>query len=240
MKALEFNKLRVSDRQFDCSGVEHFVSVQTEFSRCVFEGLETTDAGFGDGPEPSLFRDCVFRRMRLRHLMPGVSQFENCTFEDVRIGEMFSHYSSFVGCRFSGRLKKGVVHGSLFEGGRLTRSNEVRDNDFRDLQFDDFDFRHVDLRAQMFSRSPALAVVHDAKQLLEKIGSLDLEQQPDVSKKEILDVLRDVRSRIDFSGNQIILSLRGFLRRDQRAAQWLISHANAIEATENVLTMARG
>jgi hypothetical protein len=239
MKALEFNKLRVSDKQFDCSGVEHFVSVGTEFSRCVFEGLDTTDAGFGDGPEPSLYRDCVFRRMRLRHLIPGVSRFENCTFDDVRIGEMFSHYSSFVGCRFSGKVKKGVVHGSLFEGGRLTQSNEIRDNDFRDLQLDDFDFRHVDLRVQMFSRGPALAVVHDAKEMLEALDKLDLNDQPDVSKKEILDVFQDVRSRIEFSGNQVILSLRGFLRRDQRAAKWLIAQANAIEATDQVLKLAR-
>jgi hypothetical protein len=162
-KHLRFEKRGVVDQDFSGLKLDSFCSISSKFMRCTFRQIHIADASFGAGRKRSLYRDCTFDGARFRAFAPGIATFENCSFRDVTISELFSNSADFVNCVFSGRLKKGVLHGKRpleFRRWWERSRNRIEDNDFSEVEFGDFDFAGgVDLTRQVLPPSPNFKVL---------------------------------------------------------------------------------
>jgi len=145
-----FFRAQVSDVELSLTDAQLGVA-WSEFDRCLFTQRvrpvlnEHGIAAQGSwGIRASIYRDCVFDRVRFKTLggfTLSAARFENCTFRNCRWEGHFAHSCDLVDCVFIGKMTGCVWFGEDREGRSPPRVNDIRGNDFTDTTFSNVGWR---------------------------------------------------------------------------------------------------
>lgn len=146
LRTLRF--VRAELRDIDVALTDAHLSVAwSEFDRCTFRQRvrpvlnEYGVAAQGSfGIRPSVYRDCVFEKVRFKQLggfSMSAARFERCTFVDCRWEGHFAQEADLVDNTFIGRMNGCVWLGHGKEEGGKSRKNVIQGNDFTQTRFTD-------------------------------------------------------------------------------------------------------
>lgn len=168
----------------------------SRYENCVFDRVIAKNGTLAGGPNRTVYKDCVFRKCRLKILHGGRATFDDCVFEDTELRTTMFFEGDFVDCRFvGGKLVDVVINGE--GGGRHgepVRVNRVHGNDFSGTLMDGVAFRRgVDLTKQVLPTGPGYIYWPDIGVAVEKVRAV-IDELPEGSK-----VRSNVRSISDLS-----------------------------------------
>ena len=143
-----------------------FSAVGCRFEGCIFNDINTLNAGFGNGQEQSEYINCSFDNARMDRIGGGLARFVGCTFRNVDIGDWICFAVELVDCTFSGKISNAIFNGTVparyrkFVG---REKNEFKGNDFSAMEFMEVAFRTgIDLTKQRLPSGPEYVYLPDA------------------------------------------------------------------------------
>jgi len=156
----------VVGENFGGQRISQFVSIESRFDSCTFDGIEIASASFGAGRGMSEYVGCSFMDARIHMNAGGFARFIDCSFEKVQIDHWFCFAVELIGCTFSGRLSKAIFNGSVPAdnhgmAGRVV--NRFEGNDFSRADLVDVSFRTgIDLDKQRLPSGDGYVRLADA------------------------------------------------------------------------------
>ncbi len=153
-----FDRALVTRLGFENARITDWYTEASRFEGCDFRGARLLGGTLGPSrPTQSVYVDCNFEGVDLRHVSAENSRFERCSFRHAQLDGWTPDFAEFVGCAFAGR-----IFGARFSGaphwkpGLIGRaSNDFLDNDFREAELVQSSFEWgVDISRQRLPVGP--------------------------------------------------------------------------------------
>jgi uncharacterized protein YjbI with pentapeptide repeats len=123
----------------------------THFADCDFAQADLQNSNVGGAPYKGKrveYRNCLWRKGRLKSITLSDGLYRDCRFEDVKLAKEHVTDARFAGCKFSGRLEEIRFDGRDTESRMpwAVRPDAMVHCDFSDCNLDDVQFMGIDVR----------------------------------------------------------------------------------------------